>query len=160
MRRMMVKICPLRVDLHTGAAGMFLGGEMNNKAAAQRVVVVDDDMLMREVLKAILRSEGFDVAGEAKDGQGGLVQVERLKPDAVCLDVNMPGISGLDTLKILRDKFPEVRVVMISGDASMATVREAVSVGAVGYIIKPFNAGRVADTLRTALRPGGESIFS
>ncbi|MDP2833418.1 MAG: response regulator [Pseudomonadota bacterium] len=126
----------------------------------QRVLVVDDDTLMREVLKAILRSEGFAVAGEAKDGQAGLAQVERLRPDAVCLDVNMPGISGLDTLKILRDKFPEVRVVMITGDASMATVREAVSFGAVGYIIKPFNASRVADALKTALNPSSDSIFS
>lgn len=127
---------------------------------SQRVLVVDDDTLMREVLKAILRSEGFTVAGEAKEGQGGIAMVERLRPDAVCLDVNMPGISGLDTLKILREKYPEVRVVMITGDASMATVREAVSFGAVGYIIKPFNAGRVADTLRAALRPESDSIFS
>ncbi len=127
---------------------------------SQRVLVVDDDTLMREVLKAILRSEGFNVAGEAKDGQAGIAQVERLRPDAVCLDVNMPGISGLDTLKILRQKYPEIRVVMITGDASMSTVREAVSFGAVGYIIKPFNAGRVADTLRTALKPTGDSIFS
>ncbi|MDP1906487.1 MAG: response regulator, partial [Pseudomonadota bacterium] len=96
----------------------------------------------------------------AKEGQGGIAMVERLRPDAVCLDVNMPGISGLDTLKILREKYPEVRVVMITGDASMATVREAVSFGAVGYIIKPFNAGRVADTLRAAFRPEGDSIFS
>ncbi len=126
----------------------------------QRVLVVDDDTLMREVLKAILRSEGFVVAGEAKDGQAGIAQVERLQPDAVCLDVNMPGISGLDTLKILREKFPDVRVVMITGDASMATVREAVSFGAVGYIIKPFNASRVGDTLKAALAPPGDSLFS
>jgi two-component system chemotaxis response regulator CheY len=127
---------------------------------SQRVLVVDDDTLMREVLKAILRSEGFHVAGEAKDGQAGIVQVEKTRPDAVCLDINMPGISGLDTLKILREKFPEVRVVMITGDASMTTVREAVSFGAAGYIIKPFNAGRVADALRAALKPAGDSIFS
>jgi len=122
----------------------------------QRVLVVDDDTLMREVLKAILRSEGFAVAGEAMDGRAGIAQVEHRRPDAVCLDVNMPGISGLDTLKILREKFPGVRVVMITGDASMATVREAVSFGAVGYIIKPFNAGRVGDALRAALKPAGE----
>lgn len=127
---------------------------------SQRVLVVDDDLLMREVLKAILRSEGFTVVGEAKDGQTGLAQTERLRPDAVCLDVNMPGISGIDTLKLMRQRYPETRVVMITGDASMATVREAVSYGAVGYIIKPFNAGRVADALRAALRPVGDSLFS
>lgn len=126
----------------------------------QNVLVVDDDTLMREVLKAILRGEGYTVAGEAKDGQTCINQVERLKPDAVCLDVNMPGISGLETLRILREKFPSVRVVMITGDASMTTVRDAVSYGATGYIIKPFNALRVAEALRAALRPQGESLFS
>ena len=126
----------------------------------RRVLIVDDDMLMREVLKAILRDEGFFVAGEAKDGPTGLTQVERLLPDAVCLDVNMPGISGLDTLKILREKYPGVRVVVITGDATLSTIREAVSFGASGYIIKPFNAGRVADALHAALRPAGDSIFS
>jgi len=138
---------------------VFLVEEMDEKDK-QRVLVVDDDTLMREVLKAILRSEGFSVAGEARDGQAGIALVERLRPDAVCLDVNMPGISGLDTLKILREKFPDVRVVMITGDASMTTVREAVSFGAVGYIIKPFNAGRVADALKAALNPSSDSIFS
>lgn len=127
---------------------------------SQRVLVVDDDTLMREVLKAILRSEGFSVAGEAKDGTSCVAQVERLQPHAVCLDVNMPGMSGLETLKILRDRFPDVRVVMITGDASMSTVREAVSFGAVGYIIKPFNASRVGSALRAALRPADNSIFS
>ncbi len=131
-----------------------------SEKTSQRVLVVDDDLLMREVLKAILRSEGFTVVGEAKDGQTGLAQAERLRPDAICLDVNMPGISGIDTLKLMRQRMPETRVVMITGDASMATVREAVSYGAVGYIIKPFNAGRVADALRAALRPVGDSLFS
>lgn len=126
----------------------------------QRVLVVDDDTLMREVLKAILRSEGYLVAGEAKDGQACLAQVERLKPDAVCLDVNMPGMCGLETLGHLRGKYPNMRVVMITGDASMATVREAVTLGAAGYIIKPFNANRVADALRAALKPQGESLFN
>jgi two-component system chemotaxis response regulator CheY len=133
---------------------------MNDKTKSRRILVVDDDNLMREVLKAILRAEGFTVAGEAKEGKSAIVQTARLTPDAVCLDVNMPGLSGLETLKILREKFPDVRVVMVTGDSSMTTVREAVSFGAVGYIIKPFNAGRVGDTLRAAFKPAGDSIFS
>jgi len=127
---------------------------------SQRVLVVDDDNLMRAVLKAILRDEGFTVAGEARDGLSGIAQVESLQPEAVCLDVNMPGMSGLETLKHLRKKYPDVRVVMITGDASTSTVREAVSFGAVGYIIKPFNAARVGATLKAALRPADDSPFS
>lgn len=133
---------------------------MNDKTESKRILVVDDDTLMREVLKAILRAEGFAVAGEAKEGRGAIVQTARLLPDAVCLDVNMPELSGLETLKILRDKFPDIPVVMVTGDASMTTVREAVSFGAAGYIIKPFNAGRVGDTLRAVFRPAADSLFN
>lgn len=121
-----------------------------------RVLVVDDDKLMREVLKAILRDEGYVVAGEATNGDSALALCGKLRPDAVCLDVNMPGKSGLEVLKSLRKAHPDTRVVIVSGDASMSTVREAVGLGAMGYIIKPFNAGRVADTLKACLSAGGD----
>lgn len=142
-------------------AGMFFWvDEMDDKKKPRRVLVVDDDMLIREVLKAILRSEGFKVVGEARDGEAGIAQTDSLRPDIVCLDINMPGMSGLDALKLLREKFPQLRVVMITGDATTATVREAVSFGAAGYIIKPFNAKRVAAVLHAAFKPPGDSPLS
>lgn len=119
---------------------------------SNRVLIVDDDTLMREVLKALLRDEGFSLAGEAKDGVSALAQIDRTQPDLICLDVNMPGMSGLDVLKAIKEKCKDCRVVMISGDSSMATVREAVGYGAVGYIVKPFKAGRVGAALRAAMR--------
>jgi two-component system chemotaxis response regulator CheY len=121
-----------------------------------RVLVVDDDTLMREVLKALLREEGFIVVGEAKDGQSALAQIDRAQPDLVCLDVNMPGMSGLDVLKAIKMKCNDCRVVMISGDSSMATVREAVGFGASGFIVKPFKAGRVGASLRAAMKASAD----
>ncbi len=132
---------------------------MNNDPKPARVVVVDDDSLMREVLKALLRDEGFVVAGEARDGSSAMSLLERTQPDVVCLDVNMPGISGIEVLKNIRKAYPEIRVVMITGDSSMATVREAVGFGALGYIIKPFKAGRVSASLRAALKTPLDSPF-
>lgn len=123
-----------------------------------RVLVVDDDTLMREVLKALLRDEGFTVAGEAKDGQSALAQIDRTQPDLVCLDVNMPGMSGLEVLKAIKAKCKDCRVVMISGDSSMATVREAVGYGAVGFIVKPFKAGRVGAALRAAMKAPADAF--
>ena len=133
---------------------------MPNDKTPAKVMVVDDDTLMREVLKAILRSEGLAVFGEARDGQAALNMLDRGTPDLICLDVNMPGMSGLDVLKAIQAKTPRTRVMMITGDASMDTVREAVSFGAVGYIIKPFKTGRVADALRAALKPAAENSIS
>lgn len=134
---------------------------MNTNANAKlaRVMVVDDDALMREVLKALLRDEGFEVAGEARDGQSALSLLERIRPDIVCLDVNMPGVSGIEVLKTIRSRFPDIRVVMITGDSSMGTVREAVGFGAIGYIIKPFKAGRVSASLRAAMKTPLDSPF-
>ncbi|MBM4180792.1 MAG: response regulator [Betaproteobacteria bacterium] len=123
-----------------------------------RVLVVDDDTLMRELLKALLRDEGFTVAGEAKDGLSALALVERVRPDLVCLDVNMPGMSGIDVLKAIKARCESCRIVMISGDASMATVREAVGYGAVGFIVKPFKAGRVGASLRAAMKAPADAF--
>jgi len=120
--------------------------------------VVDDDTLMREVLKALLREEGFTVAGEAKDGLSALAQLERAQPDLVCLDVNMPGMSGIDVLKAIKVKCRDCRVVMVTGDSSMATVREAVGFGAVGFIVKPFKAGRVGSALRAAMKAPADAF--
>jgi len=133
---------------------------MNPREKPARVLVVDDDNLMREVLKALLRDEGFEVVGEARDGQSALALLERLLPDIVCLDVNMPGMSGIEVLKAIRAGNPAIRVVMITGDASMGTVREAVGFGALGYIIKPFKAGRVNMSLRAAMKVPLASPFS
>ena len=132
---------------------------MNSSAKPVRVIVVDDDTLMREVLKALLREDGFEVAGEARDGQSALLLLERVRPDIVCLDVNMPGMSGLDVLKKIRANYPDIRVVMITGDSSMSTVREAVGFGAMGYIIKPFKAGRVHSSLVAAMKTPIDSPF-
>jgi two-component system chemotaxis response regulator CheY len=117
-----------------------------------RTLVVDDDTLMRELLKAILRDEGYLVVGEAKDGASAVVACDKSQPDLVCLDVNMPGMSGIDTLRALRGKYSDLCVVMITGDSSLSTVREAVSHGAAGYIIKPFTHARVAEALKAAVK--------
>jgi len=132
---------------------------MDSTEKKARVLVVDDDTLMREVLKALLRDEGFEVAGEARDGQSALSMLQRSQPDLVCLDVNMPGMSGLDVLKHIRSNYPDIRVVMITGDSTMGTVREAVGYGAMGYIIKPFKAGRVHSSLIAAMKTPVDSPF-
>lgn len=115
---------------------------------------------MREVLKALLREAGYVVAGEARDGVSALGLIQRTLPDLVCLDVNMPGMTGIDVLKTVRAQHPDIRVVMITGDSSMNTVREAVGYGAVGFIVKPFKAARVVSALRAAMKTPMDSPFS
>lgn len=109
------------------------------------VLVVDDDNLMREMLKAILRSEEYQVVGEASNGEDALALCARLKPRLVLLDINMPKMDGLQVLEAIRQAQPEIKIIMVSAEATMDKVTEAIKKGAAGFVVKPFNAARVLD---------------
>lgn len=109
------------------------------------VLVVDDDSLMREMLKAILRSEEYQVVGEASNGEDAIALCARLKPKLVLLDIQMPKMDGLQALEAIRKAQPAVKVIMVSAEATMDKVTEAIKKGAAGFVVKPFNAARVLD---------------
>jgi two-component system chemotaxis response regulator CheY len=111
------------------------------------VIIVDDNDIMRTMLRSILRSHSYDVIGEARNGVVAVDLAARLKPDIVCLDVVMPEKNGLEALGEIKAARPETSIVMITGNADPDTVQEAIINGAAGFIVKPFNAARVLDTL-------------
>ncbi|PKO86444.1 MAG: response regulator [Betaproteobacteria bacterium HGW-Betaproteobacteria-12] len=111
------------------------------------VIIVDDNDIMRTMLRSILRSHSYDVVGEARNGVVAVDLATRLKPDIVCLDVVMPEKNGLEALGEIKAARPETSIVMITGNADPDTVQEAIINGAAGFIVKPFNAARVLDTL-------------
>lgn len=115
---------------------------------ARTVLIVDDNDVMRALLRAILRSdERFSVVAEARTGIAALEMVKRHQPEIVCLDVVMPEMDGLEALREIRQLQPATRVVMITGTPSASNVQEAMRLGASGFIIKPFNAAKIIDTL-------------
>ena len=117
------------------------------------IVIVDDNDMMRSILRSMLRGDVFEVIGEARNGVLAVEMAGRLKPDIVCLDVIMPEKNGLDALCEIKVARPETEVVMITSNADPETVQESIQNGASGFIIKPFNAARVLDTLeKVALR--------
>lgn len=111
------------------------------------IVIVDDNDMMRAILRSMLRGEEYEVIGEARNGLVAVNIAERLKPDIVCLDVIMPEKGGLDALCEIKAARPETEVVMITSSADPETVQESIQNGASGFIVKPFNAARVLDTL-------------
>jgi two-component system, chemotaxis family, chemotaxis protein CheY len=115
-----------------------------------RILIADDNAVMRAVLRTILRDEGFDVVAEAADGAAAIQMAKRLKPDIVCLDIVMPKSDGLQALQEIRTELPETLVLMISGNADRESVEAAISGGAFGYILKPFNSARVIETMKKA----------
>jgi len=117
------------------------------------VILADDDPLIRELLRLILRTSNYNVVAEASHGDAVLALNGNLHPDIVLLDIAMPGMDGLSVLKALRAASPACRVVMISGGATADRVREALALGASGFIVKPFTPGKLLDELEMALGP-------
>ena len=107
------------------------------------VLVVDDDHMMREMLKLILHSDDYQVIGEAANGKTAIALCASLKPGLVLLDIRMPEMDGLQALEEIRKVSPATRVMMVSAEATMDRVKEAISKGASGFIVKPLNAASV-----------------
>ena len=111
------------------------------------VVIVDDNDMMRSILRGMLRGEAYEVIGEGRNGVVAVDIAERLKPEIICLDVMMPEKNGIEALCEIKATNPAIEVVMITSSADPETVQEAIQNGASGYIVKPFNAAKVLDTL-------------
>lgn len=113
----------------------------------KRVLIVDDASFMRISLKTILEKSGFDVVGEAVDGLDSIQKYELLKPDIVTMDITMPELNGIEALKMIRSKDSSAKVVMISAMGQETYVKEAIMLGAKGFIVKPWKEDYVIQTL-------------
>ena len=115
-----------------------------------RVLVIDDEAGIRDHMRMILEYEGYEclVAALAEEG---IATFEKESPDVVFLDVKMPGMDGIETLRRLREIGDQVPIVMISGHASIQTAVEATKLGAFDFIEKPFGTEKVLVTIRNAL---------
>lgn len=109
------------------------------------VLVIDDDLMMREMLKLILRSDDYDVVGEASNGEDGISLCAQLKPALVLLDINMPKMDGLQALEGIRKANPAAKILMVTADTHVDKVREAIRKGASGFIVKPLSQASVLD---------------
>ncbi len=121
-----------------------------NQMREIKVLIADDDSITRQVLKSMLRESSITVVGEAADGAEALKLCASLKPDVLCLDINMPGMSGLEVLKVAKQQNPDLIAIMISSEVSSSNVEWAWTHGAKGFIVKPFTKDRVVDAILKA----------
>ncbi|CAG9931690.1 response regulator transcription factor [Candidatus Nitrotoga arctica] len=119
------------------------------------VIVVDDDNMMREMLKYILRSEDYPVIGEASNGQDAIALCAKQKPGLVLLDINMPKMDGMQVLEGIRKISPATIVLMVSAEATMNKVHEAIEKGADGFVVKPLNSASVLDKIAMCIERKG-----
>ena len=123
-----------------------------------RVVVVDDHELFRGGLVHLLEERGINVLGEAGLAADGIALVMDLSPDVVLMDLNMPGMSGIEATQRLAAAAPLVRVVVLTVMAKDSNVMDAVLAGACGYMLKDAPIDQIVEGIRAASR--GESLIS
>ena len=116
-----------------------------------KILVADDASFMRQMIREIVESEGFEVCGEASDGIEAIDEFKRLHPDVVTMDIVMPRKSGIDAVRGIMELDPTACVVMCSALGQESLVMEAIEAGAKDFIVKPFKPEAVVSTLRKAL---------
>ncbi len=102
------------------------------------VLIVDDSIFVYEEMKYMLADTDYQVAGYAKDGAQAMRMYDEVKPDVVTMDIIMPGINGIDTSRLLLDKYKDAKVIIVSSLAYDETKEKAESAGVSGFVFKPL----------------------
>jgi DNA-binding NarL/FixJ family response regulator len=124
-----------------------------------RILIVDDHDVVRSGLKALLRtSEEYAVVGEAADGEEALRIVEELTPDIVLTDISMPKLDGIGTTRLITQRHPQVKVIVLTVYEDEEYVYQILRAGASGYLLKNASKNQIFEALNAVM--GGERFFS
>ncbi|MCR5177503.1 MAG: response regulator [Lachnospiraceae bacterium] len=118
---------------------------------AKKILITDDAAFMRMMLKDILTKGGYEVVGEAENGQMAIDKFKELHPDLVTLDITMPELDGIGALKGIKAADPNAVCIMCSAMGQQAMVIESIQAGAKDFIVKPFQADRVISAVQKAI---------
>jgi two-component system response regulator NreC len=125
----------------------------------RQILIADDHSVVRGGLRLIIESsEEYHVVGEAEGGEEAIALAGELRPDLVFMDISMPGMNGIEATTKLRERLPEVKVVILSVHNDEEYVFQALRAGACGYVHKTANKKEVLDAIKAAL--SGDRFFS
>ena len=116
-----------------------------------RILIVDDSRTSRKMLKEVLENAGYEIAGEAANGEEGIIMYRDLKPDSVTMDITMPVMNGLDALAVIKKEDEAAKVIMITAAGQKEKIVRAIKIGADDFIPKPYEAEQVINTLEHVL---------
>jgi two-component system, NarL family, response regulator LiaR len=124
-----------------------------------RIVLVDDHLRVHEAVTTVLKSvEDIVLIGQGSNGAEALQLCEELQPDLILMDIVMPGMNGAEATRLIHQKFPNIKILVLSSLQDDESVHAMLENGAMGYILKGSLASDLVDTLRTAY--SGKSVFS
>lgn len=113
----------------------------------KRLLIVDDSIFIYEEMKYLLADTNFDIVGYVKSGLEAIEQYEKIKPDIVTMDIIMPGMDGLDTAKLILERWPDAKIIMVSSLAYDETMEKAKNIGARDFIFKPIEKTQIVEVL-------------
>ena len=123
-----------------------------------RLMLADDHRMLREGLRRSMSDQGFDVVGEARDGDEAVRLAEELEPDVILMDVTMPEMDGVEACRAVRAQVPDTKVVMLTMHADQEVLASAIRAGASGYLVKDCSTEEIASAVRMAA--SGETALS
>ena len=123
-----------------------------------RVLLADDHRMLREGLRRSLTEEGFDIIGEAANGEQAVRLAAELRPEVVLMDVSMPELDGVGATRLIRQVEGAPQVIMLTMHADKEVLADAIRAGASGYLVKDCSTEEVADAVRMAVR--GDTAIS
>lgn len=115
----------------------------------KKILIVDDSVFMRMTLKSILSQNGFEIVGEAEDGNEAVKKYKELLPDIITMDITMPGKNGLDAAREILKYNPNAVIVMLSALTQKRYIFEALKFGAKEFIYKPLNPEMVISVMKS-----------
>ncbi|MCX7987011.1 MAG: response regulator transcription factor [Bacteroidales bacterium] len=124
-----------------------------------QIFIVDDHKLFRDGLKYILQESGeIEVVGEASDGKEFLELLQYIVPDLVLMDISMPGMNGVDASKIALEKYPDLKILVLSMFGDDAYYNSMIEIGVKGFILKDCDASELKEAIKSVL--SGKNYFS
>src|SRR5689334_6361815 len=123
---------------------------MTVEASRPRLLVIDDDRAIMPIVERFAARMGFEVRSQSS-GVEALAQLSSVRPDVVLVDLQMPELGGLDVLRAIRTADPDIQVILMTGHPSVDTAIDAIKLGAVDYLGKPFDFDRL-EVLLTGVR--------
>jgi DNA-binding NarL/FixJ family response regulator len=121
-------------------------------------MLADDHRMLREGLRRSMIDQGFDVIGEASDGEEAIRLAEQLRPEVILMDVTMPQLDGVEATRRIRKHDPDVHIVMLTMHADQEVLSAAIRAGATGYLVKDCSTEEIASAVRMAA--SGETALS
>jgi two-component system, chemotaxis family, chemotaxis protein CheY len=122
---------------------------------SKRLLVTDDALIIREIIKDVAQSAGWEIAGEASNGQMAVEMYEALRPDVCTIDLVMPEYDGMHGLRGIKAINPEAKVVVVSALDQKSVLKETFRLGVSDFIVKPFDKASLINTLEQLVADAG-----